>query len=150
MYYYLSSPTPVLFRSGHALHMSRLCLCAVEQVSNFRHTGHCWFCLCIARFPSAHCIVPPGSAGMESMPGEGCHALCHIELVLILPQPQDASVVFLKLPLFSALMFVPSLLSTCFVLWSLLFFSLPLSLFVLALSDLSAFLSPFYCSLFPL
>lgn len=75
---------------------------------------------------------------------EGCHASCHIELVLISPQPQDASGVFWKLSLFSS----PILPSRFFshALSGGLFLSL--SLCVLAFSDLSAF-SVFFTLCFP-
>lgn len=69
---------------------------------------------------SLHCSLWLSRHGEQAR--NCCHSLCHIELVLISSQPQDASVVFLTAP---CLFFhVPSLLLSRFVLWSVLLFCL--------------------------
>lgn len=89
-----------------------------------------------------HYLIVPSLLGRdESRPGKGCHALCHIELVLISPQPQDASVVFFSV-------FIPNVVLTfpftfCLVVFAL--FSLFLS--ELSFSDLFVFLSVLFLSL---
>lgn len=48
----------------------QVCPCAAEEVANFCcHTGHTAVFV-HSQVPSGHCIVPSGSAGMESRPGK--------------------------------------------------------------------------------
>lgn len=134
-------PSPASFLFGAV----QLYPCAAEQVANLRcHTRHT--AVFISAGQRGHSQVSFCSLYCYPwLSGEGCHASCHIELVLILPQPQDASGVFWKLPLFSSPILPPHFFSHALSCGLCSF----LSLFV-CLTSLHFFLYFILLCLFPL